>query len=207
MKKFRLRYFLFLFCLAFTVFLSGCVSPSESPSPRFYTLQPADKDKITQRFDTAANTVIGVGPVKIPGYMNRPQIVTRDKNKMLKFAQFDRWAESLDTALTRLINENLTIMLPQATIELFPWNLLIPLRYQVIADIIKIESQLDGDLILVAQWSIIDLDKKTAVFTKRSEFLQPINPHNYAGLAEALSIACTALSSQIADAFSSGAFR
>lgn len=200
MRKINLLYYPVLFCMILVLFLGGCVSVSNSPQSRFYTLQSVDKDQIIRKFDIAPHTVIGVGPVKIPEYLNRPQIVTRDKNKMLIFAQFDRWGESLDAALQRLINENLTVMLPGATIEMFPWNILIPVRYRLVADVIQLESEPDKDLFFAVQWTVIDLDKKNTVFTRRSEFHQPISPHNYAGLAEALSVACASLSSQMAEA-------
>lgn len=200
MRKISLLYCPVLSCVIFALLLSGCLSVSSSPASRFYLLRSAEKDRITPKFDITPNTIIGVGPVKIPEYLDRPQIVTQDENNMLTFAQFDRWGEPLDAALARLINENLTAMLPVTTIEMFPWNILIPVRYRLITDVIQLKSELDKDLFFVVQWSVIDLEKKNVVFTKRSQFREPVIPHNYAGLTDALSAVCTSLSSEIAEA-------
>lgn len=202
MRKITFLYYPVLFCMIFPIFLSGCVSISSSPESRFYALRLAGKDRITPKFDITPDTIIGVGPVKIPQYLNRPQIVTQDENNMLTFAQFDRWGEPLDAALARLINEHLTAMLPGATIETFPWNISIPVRYRLIIDVVRMESELDKDLFFVAQWSIIDLEKKDAVFSKRSQFREPIILHNYGGLTEALGNVCASLSSEMAEAMS-----
>jgi len=53
-------------------------------------------------------------------------------------------------------------------------------------------------MLLVVQWSIIDVKNKRMLLTKRSEFRQPVKPHNYSGLSGALSAACASLSKEIA---------
>lgn len=185
-------------CLALV--LSGCVSVSNSPTPRFYMLQAADGNQVSKKTNIASDVVIGVGPVKIPEYQDRPQIVTQDKEKMLKFAQFDRWGEPLDFGMTRLIEENLAVRLPEAKFTLYPWNSSVPVKYQVVIEIIQLDSNLDKDLFVVAQWLVIDVQNAKTVIIKRSEFRQPIVPQNYSGLAKTLSMACASLSGEIAEA-------
>lgn len=182
----------------FVVLSSGCFSVPESPSPRFYMLQSASADKVTQKYDIADDTIIVIGPVKIPEYLNRPQIVTQDDKGMLSFSQFDRWGESLDAGIARAIIQNLHIMLPAASVEMFPCNFAIPLKYQVIVDIIQLNSRLDKNLSMTAQWSIIDSRSDKMLFIKRSEYAQPVEPGNYAGLVNALSAVCASLSNDIA---------
>lgn len=184
-------------CLALV--LSGCISVPNSPTPRFYALQAVDENQVSKKIDIASDVLIGVGPVKIPEYQDRPQIVTQGKEKMLKFAQFDRWGESLDLGVARLIGEDLTVMLPGAKFTLYPWNLSIPVKYQVVVEIVQLDSELDKDLFLVAQWLVIDAQNSKTMIIKRSEFRQPIIPQNYSGLAKALSTACASLSSEIAE--------
>jgi hypothetical protein len=158
-----------------------------------------DKSQPCQKYDIAPDVIIAVGPVSIPQYQDRPQIVTQDKDGLLEFAQFDRWGEGLNIGMSRVITENLVRMLPGASIEMFPVNYAIPVKYQVIVDVVGLESELGKDAYLVAQWSIIDSKNKKMVFTKRSEFLQPITPPDYVGLSNVLSAACVSLSGEIAE--------
>ncbi len=185
-------------CLALV--LSSCMSVPNSPTPRFYMLQAVDGNKVSKKINTAPDVVIGVGPVKIPEYQDRPQIVTQDKEKMLKFAQFDRWGEPLDLGMTRLIRENLAVMLPEAKFTLYPWNSSVPVKYQVVVEIVQLDSDLDKDLFIVAQWLVIDVQNTKTIIIKRSEFRQSIVPQNYSGLAKTLGMACASLSSEIAEA-------
>jgi uncharacterized protein len=182
--------------------LSGCISISSSPTPRFYKLQAIHEDDVSKKMNMASNVLIGVGPVKIPEYLDRPQIVTQGKEKTLKFAQFDRWGESLDLGVTRLIREDLTVILPAAELTSYPWNQSMPVKYQVVIEIVQLDSELDKDLFLVAQWQVIDARTTKTVIIKRSELRQPIIPQDYPGLAKALSTACASLSSAIAEALS-----
>jgi len=185
-------------CLALV--LNGCMSVPNSPTPRFYMLQAVDGNQVSKKTNITSDVVIGVGPVKIPEYQDRPQIVTQDKEKMLKFAQFDRWGEPLDLGMRRLIGENLAVMLPEANFTLYPWNSSVPVKYQVVVEIIQLDSKLDEDMFLVAQWLVIDVQNSKTMIIKRSEFRQSIIPQNYSGLVKTLSMACASLSSEIVEA-------
>ncbi|MDP2905966.1 MAG: PqiC family protein [Candidatus Omnitrophota bacterium] len=193
---------MFVIYVSSAMALSGCVSPSSSPPPRFYMLSAVTANEGVPTFEIPKDTIIEVGPVKIPDYQNRPQIVTQDKDKMLTLAQFDRWGESLDVGLARALAEDLTLMLPGATVGIFPSNYAIPVNYQVIIDVAQLESELDKDLVFAAQWSLIEPKKNVMLFTKRAEFRQPIEPHNYSGLAKTLGAVCATLGSQIAEGLS-----
>jgi uncharacterized lipoprotein YmbA len=178
---------------------AGCLSIPNSPVPKFYTLRSAASFGESKKFAITSKPIIGIGPVEVPEYQNRPQIVTRDKFGMLTFAQFERWGEPLDSGLERLILENLVLMLPQADFQIFPCNFSIPLDYQVIVNVVQLESQMDKDILLTVQWTIVDAKTKKMLLTKRSQIRQGINPHTYSGLTQALSRACTLLSSELAE--------
>jgi uncharacterized lipoprotein YmbA len=198
MRQINFKYILGV--VGLTLAVGGCLSIPNSPTPRFYALSAVDENQVGKKIDLPSDAMIGIGPVKIPEYQNRPQMVTLNKEKMLQFAQFDRWGESLDLGVARLVRENLTAMLPKAKLTLYPWNPSIAVKYQVTIEVIQLESELDRDMFFVVQWTIIDVQNSKAVMIKRSEFRQPIIPQNYSGLAQTLSKACASLSSQIADA-------
>ncbi len=188
-------------CISLT--LAGCISlPNSpmSPTPRFYMLSAINETQVSKKINITPGVIIGVGPVKIPGYLDRPQIVTKDKEGVLKFDEFDRWGESLDLGIARLIREELTVMLPQEKLTLYPWNPSIAVKYQVVAEVVQLDSELDKNMFFVVQWAVIDVINSKAVIIKRSEFSTAILPQNYSGLVKALSMSCASLSSQIAEA-------
>lgn len=196
----------FLFCaIAFflALALSGCMSMSSSPTPRFYMPVSLEKDQVAQKIEIPSGVIIAVGPIGIPEYLDRPQIVTKNDNGTMHFAQFDRWAEPLDSALNRLLIDDLAAMLPSANFQFFPCSFTIPLDYHVIADVVRLDIELNKDMVLEIQWSIIDSRSKKMILTKRSEMREAIAPHNYFGVSKALSSACAELSREIAGSLAS----
>ncbi|MFA5157164.1 MAG: PqiC family protein [Candidatus Omnitrophota bacterium] len=178
--------------------LGGCVSAGSSPKSRFYILKQLKADQAARKFNIPSGTIVVIGPVEIPQYLDRPQMVTEDDKLMMHIAQFDRWGEPLDAGIARLIIEDLNLMMPGGTFEMFPCNFAIPVNYQVIIEIMQLAGNLKKGLLFTAQWSVIDTNTRKMLFTKRSSLAQPIDPPDYSGLADALSAAVGSLSAEIA---------
>lgn len=179
--------------------LEGCISVPRSPSPHFYTLQPIKEiDTALAGANSLSDAVVGIGPVMLPEYLNRPQIVTKSSDNTIEFAQFDRWAESLNEEIARVIAKNFSILLPGTGVEIFPWNSIIPIRYQVIMEVIQLDCKLDSDVVLLAQWSVLDAQEKKMLLSRRSEYRKPVKTRDYPGLVQAVSVICESLSREIA---------
>jgi hypothetical protein len=130
--------------------------------------------------------------------MDRPQIVTHNPDGTLSIAQFDRWGEGLDAALSRVLTENLSVLLPRANVEMLPGHAAGPLKYQVLVNVTRLECQLDGELVLAAQWSVINPAEEKGALMKKSLFRRAIVPHDYRALAGALGAVWESLSAEIA---------
>ena len=152
---------------------------------------------------TEQDPAIGVGPVKIPAYLDRPQMVTRSTGSALQFAEFDKWAEPLDKNLTRVLADNLSILLPSQHVCVFPWPRAVPVRYQVTLEIIHLEKMPDEKVILDARWNILENDGGKLLAMKRSRLTLPLESAGFEGVASAESRAVEALSRDIAAALGS----
>ncbi len=107
-----------LFLLAALFFtglsLSACsIFPSESRQPDYYLLLPIQSEKSAQLYNKkpafpGGSKTILLGPVEIPAYLDRSEIVMRDGNNSLVISSFHRWAEPLDRAIERVLATNLT---------------------------------------------------------------------------------------------------
>ena len=75
---------------------------------------------------------IGVGPVHLPRYLDRPQIITRTKGTDLKLAEFHHWAEPLADTFMRVVSENLSTLVPTDRVYLHPWGVGVDLDYKVL---------------------------------------------------------------------------
>lgn len=89
--------------LALCVFasLSACAS---SPEPRLYLLKSANGPVISQGNSQVS---VLVGPIVMPEYLKRSEIVYRSNSHDITINEYDRWAESLERNITSVITSNL----------------------------------------------------------------------------------------------------
>jgi len=139
-----------LIALSACLSLAGCVS---SPSPKFYVLAPLSSERPA---DAGQEIAVGVGPVELPDYLDRPQIVTRDGQNELKLAEFDRWGESLKDNTAQVLAENLAVLLPSKKISTYPWKRSTPVAYQVSVKVTRFDHTEGGETVLGVRWSILD---------------------------------------------------
>jgi uncharacterized protein len=182
------------------LFICGCASKS----PNYYVLNSLQSGAPSAEKARAQNDLtIGVGPVKIPAYLDRPEITTRSAPDSLQFAEFDKWAEPLEKNLTRVIAENLATLLSTDRIGVFPWLNSAQVQYQVTVDITQLERMPDGKVILAARWNILGDQGENMLVIESSRFSIPIESAGYEAIASAESRAVEALSREIAAAVKS----
>jgi uncharacterized lipoprotein YmbA len=177
---------------------SGCAS---SPPTRFYAL--SSSATTVQEIKSSANDgclSFGIGPIKIPNYLNQPQIVTRGGSNELTRAEFDHWAERLEDNLTRVLAKNLSNLLCTQTIVLFPWRGKIPMDYRIEMEVLRLDGSLGGDVTLEAWWMVLSGDGKKMLLNKKSTFTEAVAGKDYSSLVSAQSRAVGLLSSEIAQA-------
>jgi uncharacterized protein len=177
--------------------LVGCAS---SPPSRFYLLSPLQNGSEVQPAAGVPCISIGIGPVKLPEYTNRPQIITRTSQNELSRAQFDLWAEPLSNTFSRVIAENLTRLLCTESVHLFPWIPSIKPDYIVRAEVMEFTGDLDTKAYLQVQWSIWGTAEKKEIVRRRSTYNEAVQDPTYHSLVQAYSNMVGQLSRDIAEA-------
>jgi uncharacterized lipoprotein YmbA len=164
------RYSLLLTCVLnlMLLLLAGC----SSPEPRYYVL--TNTVAPTQRFTPAGTAMsVGVGPVELPEYLDRPQLVTRSDQNELQLAEFDRWASPLKDNVVQVLAENLGAEIPGSKVAIYPWKRATRIDYSVVVKITRFDRSTDGDSVLNAHWSVlngngVELATHDAHYTERT---------------------------------------
>jgi len=141
---------------------------------------------------------IGIRPVELPAYLDRQQIVTRVSANELHLAGFDEWAEPLEDNFTRVLMENLSILLPTDSFIILHTRGPEPADYQVQVEVIRFDGRLGGDASLLARWTILGEDNKKLLLTRKSSFKEATGGPSYEALVAAQSRTVEALSREIA---------
>jgi uncharacterized lipoprotein YmbA len=175
----------------------GCAS---QPS-RFYLLSALPSTEMaTPVASGQPGPTIGVGPIVLPRYLDRPQIATRTSAHELKLAEFERWAEPLDANFTRVVAENLAILLPSARIAPFPWPRATPPDYQALVEVTHFLSQMGGESLLIADWLLLKGEGPQVLATGKSRVSVPTSGQDYTSIVAAMSQTVAELSREIAAA-------
>lgn len=173
---------------------------SNAPS-RFYVLSSLTATGgETEMAGDGRSLTIGVGPVEFPAYLDRQEIVTRVSANELHLAGFNEWAEPLKDNFTRVLVENLSVMLSKDLFTIFPFRGPEPIDYQVRVEVIRFDGRLGGDASLLTRWTIVGEDDKKILLTKKSAFTEATGGPGYKALVAAQSRTVEALSREIAGA-------
>jgi uncharacterized protein len=190
-----------LICLLVCFIAAGCSFFDPKPDPsRFFSLTPLPRTG--QRAQDAAGTnalALGIGPIKFPGYLDRQQFVTRISQNRFAVAENDRWAEPLEENFSRVLSQNLSILLRTDRIVAYPWVRSQQPTYQVQLEVLRFEPNAEHVVELWARWTILDDARKT-IGLKESYLTQSARDKSTEATVAALSETVADLSREIAGA-------
>lgn len=194
MRTLSFRALTLLAGLAPALLAGGC---ADTPTTNFYTLSPARAAASSTLLGETAR-VVAVGPVTLPDYLDRPQIVTRDSAYAVKLAPFDQWAGPLADMVPRVLVENIAQALPDDRVVRFPQVSGQTFVYRVPLDISRFDVDTAGTATLIARWQVYDRTGKAAPVIADATFVHPATDRTYEAYAAAMSAALADLASRIA---------
>ena len=164
--------------------LWGCASTTQ-PS-KFYVLSALTQPEATTQVTTSdADMLIGIGPITLPAYLNRSQIVTRTSENELKLAEFHLWAEPLKENISRVLMESLSNLLNTNRIVIYPWRASISVAYQITLDVVRFDVGSDGNAVMNVYWTVYDKDGKEELLKKKSIFRESSGSKDYHSIVAA----------------------
>ncbi len=182
-----------ILCALVLMVLTGCAGSST----RFYVLTPVPVVSASTAVSPESAVAIGLYPVRLPAYLDRPEIVTRIDANRIQLAEFDQWGEPLQDAVTRILARNLSLLLPASRVATCPQAFSGPTDYAVTVEVVQLDGTLGKDCTLIARWAIAGKGEKepkaTGIFTRN----EPAGD-SYATLVAAASRLIGALAQDIA---------
>ena len=153
---------------------TGCAGQSQ-PSD-FYVLTYAEDPAGEAAAMTMREGIgVGVGPIELPQYLDRSQIVVRGGGNSLELEEFKRWGGRLKDNFTTVLAETLSSELSTDRVSIFPTSAPARLEYQVIVNVTAFETTRDGQSILDARWSVVDARRQDVVAMARSSLRQDVD--------------------------------
>jgi uncharacterized protein len=185
-----------LFLTAAALTLTSCAGVADPT--RYYVLSsisPAPGDPMPAAVSSAG---VGVGPVLVPGYLNRMQIVTRNADDEVEISTYHRWAEPLEAGISQVLANDLAMQIGSERIAVFPWRGRInqTLDYQVAVVVLRFEGSPGRQVTLDARWRLVGRDGKELAL-KRTTINEPVTQDGYQSLVLGMNRVLRALAHEI----------
>lgn len=146
----------------------------------------------------ARDVSLAVGPITLPPYLDRAELVTRVRSHRVEILSNHRWAEPLDVNFTRVFTANLAAAVGTDRVVEFPWLVKPKVDYRVTVDVERFETTSEGFAVLLARWSLSRGVDGELARSKRSSFEVPIDGGTTEDSVAALSRAVALLAEEIA---------
>jgi len=172
--------------------LAGCGTSEPS---RFYVLNAAGWDSSASV--PSGEIRVGLHAFDIPQYLLRMNIVTLLPGNRAEFAEYDRWAESLDASLSRVLAANLSRMVPGASVYHYPWRRDAGVEFEVEGEVLRYSLEGDGNVRMVVHWTLRQAGVSEGT-DHRFTFARPPGSPGFQGIVETMNQALTAMSQEIA---------
>lgn len=177
--------------------LTACVSLKRTPEARFFYLRSVAEPAAAAG---AQGSLIAVMLARLPGHLQRPQLVTEVAPGELRVDEFLRWAEPLDEGTTRALAENLAKLLPEHRVVRFPWRSGARPRCRVVVELYDFGLHGRAEARLSGRWALLLPDREGALVSQAAELRREAGGADASTSVEAMSVLLGELSQQIAAA-------
>ncbi len=178
--------------------VSACVNigPGTPPPAPTYVL---DSTVPPTRLE-ASGIAVGLGPVAIPAYLDRNEMVSREAANQLRVDARHSWGAPLDQEVQRVLGENLSRLLASDRVIVWPWSRHREIAVRIPVRVLQFEPVAGKGVVLVARWELLSPDAAQVLFTRQSEIVEPIPEPGPGPYAAGMSRALAVLAGQIAEA-------
>jgi len=183
------RVFLGCVCLL----MVGC---SSGPPPRQYLLEPV-LDPMNDSVPPAINAV-ALAEVVVPAYASDQRIASRDERYRIKYDEKNKWADSTDEALTRVLANRLRYYL-EANVIVEPWPRGYDPQARIEVQFDKLLREATGGAEMSGQIRIISGDGKQMIDVLTFQFVRYANNRQHGSFYAAVAAGVNDISRMAAD--------
>lgn len=183
-------------CLALTccaVLFCGCRGTQDS----FYLLTAEGTPSSTRAFNGKA---VGLGPVTLPDYIDRVELVFQSDTNRFQVPPDQRWAGDLRENISDVLTVNLGRRLKSSDVSGYPWQSGFEPRYSVPIRIRQFHAVSAGDAILDVRWEIREGANGKIISRGSKLFTEGLSEEGYDGIVAAESRLLGQLADAIAEA-------
>ncbi len=186
---------LILLCILSLV-LSACSTTQQS---KFYLLEVLENESEASSRSLLNTSSIELRVANIPGYLDRPQIVTRGKNHNVEINEYHRWAEPLQENFAQVLAVNINRKItPTAMVY---GRAISPVKpdYRLFVKMLRFDSDTQsGNVFLKVQWTLQKIINNNTLIRNLEQIKIPVSQSDFTARVRGHSQAIAILADQIA---------
>ncbi len=193
--------------LAAVLYVGGCgiLAPEKDPA-RFAVLASVDEMPGSIAATSAdpskpeSSVHFGLGPITMPDYLLRTEVVTRREGTRIVPSATERWSEPFDRAVERVLGIDLERKLGVGRIAHYPWYRTDRPDVQIQVAFARCEREEGGKIVVAARWTLRDLREGGQTIERESRIEREAASEDGSSTALALSQALADLATEVAQA-------
>jgi hypothetical protein len=200
MERFRL---LSVILFAVLLIMGGCAlmgKGTQQPTKSYVLHSLYSEETKPQPVTDLHDAGILVGPIRMALYLDRSDVVIRNSQNKIEIADFSMWAGPLRENFSRVLAENISVLLATDRVGIFPGSTATPFDYNVHLNVTRFDGTPGGKTNLRARWVILDKTRKKILFEKHSLLSQTTDGDSIEAMVAAQSQTVVDLSREIAEA-------
>jgi uncharacterized lipoprotein YmbA len=150
----------------------GCLGGG--PQPDFYTLSAAAGLEPTEPLAARPELGLAIGPIELPRYLDRSEMVTRDGAHRLVLRNAHRWGGSLRTDILRTMAADLGALLGSARIAIYPAEARFPVDYRVLLELAEFDAIVGASVTLRGRFTVASGRDGRAIAIEEVGLEQPV---------------------------------
>jgi len=184
-----------LFALLPVLSLTACIG-GKSPPSEFYMLEPIKATVDARITGKTGGQAIALASVRMPQYVDRPQMVTGLSKNVYKLSETNRWAERLDDNISRVLAQNLSLLMPNEVVLANATVRSKQAKLRVYVAILEFHVDPQGQAILTAQWNVARGEE--TLLGRQASYREAASVTDYGIMASALNECLNRLSRDLA---------
>lgn len=152
--------------------LAGCAS---SPPTKLHVLA-VEPEAPLPGAERRPPLVVGVGPVEVVDYLERPELVLRRGRTSLELAELDRWGERFEVMFGRILRESLARLLATDAVFELPSDREFQPDWRITLQLLRFEAQDGREVELEARWSLFGRTGDRPLRLERTALREPVEP-------------------------------
>ena len=126
-----------------------------------------------------AGISIGVGPVALPSYIDRAELVFQSGPDQFQLPPSARWTGTLQENILNALRDDVGRRLDTGNVLTYPFPPGVTVRYQVAIDVRQFHSVSGGSAILDCSWRLVDPADGRVLSRHNGSYQEPVSGDGY----------------------------